>query len=108
MPVLCSHLCLRACGGVNSAGVSRALVDGFKLWKRSVSFGGVASSAELPFYFSHASVDADTRAQHSGVADEVTPGLVRLSVGIEHPQDLIDDLAQALAQATQGDMRADT
>ena len=28
----------------------------------------------------------------------VTPGLIRLSVGIENPQDIIDDLAQALAQ----------
>ena len=28
----------------------------------------------------------------------VTPGLIRLSVGIENPQDIIDDLAQALEQ----------
>ena len=28
----------------------------------------------------------------------VTPGLIRLSVGIENPQDIIDDLAQALDQ----------
>ena len=28
----------------------------------------------------------------------VTPGMIRLSVGIEHPQDIIDDLAQALDQ----------
>lgn len=27
----------------------------------------------------------------------VTPGMIRLSVGIENPQDIIDDLAQALA-----------
>jgi cystathionine beta-lyase/cystathionine gamma-synthase len=29
----------------------------------------------------------------------VSDGLVRLSIGIEHPEDLIADLAQALAQA---------
>ena len=84
-----------------SPAVSCVLVDELRLWKRSVSFGGVSSSAELPFYFSHASVDADTRAKHRGVAEAVSPGLVRLSVGIEHPQDLIDDLAQAISAATQ-------
>ena len=55
-----------------SPAVSCVLVDELRLWKRSVSFGGVSSSAELPFYFSHASVDADTRAKHRGVAEAVS------------------------------------
>ena len=39
---------------------------------------------------------------HSGVAEErrnaigITPGLIRISIGIEEPDDLIADLAQAL------------
>ena len=85
---------------VGSAGVSAALLDRLLLFKRCVSFGGVVSSAELPFYFSHASVDAETKVQHS-VAEQVGKGLVRLSVGIEHPQDLIHDLTAALDAAMQ-------
>ena len=84
--------------------MSAALLDRLQLFKRCVSFGGVQSSAELPFYFSHASVDEETKAKHS-VAGEVGKGLVRLSIGIEHADDLIRDLRVGLdlaQQAVQG------
>ena len=73
-------------------------MDGLRLFKRCVSFGGVQSSAELPFYFSHASVDAETKAKHA-VAGQVSKGLVRLSIGVEHADDLIDDLRAGLERA---------
>jgi O-acetylhomoserine (thiol)-lyase len=38
----------------------------------------------------------------------IAPGLVRLSIGIEHPDDLIDDLGQALAHVTPVDAQAVT
>ena len=80
------------------ASLSSAALNEVVLWKRCVSFGGVTSSAELPFYFSHASVDAETKVKHA-VAEQVSRGLVRLSVGIEHCQDLIDDLQHAMDTA---------
>jgi cystathionine beta-lyase/cystathionine gamma-synthase len=54
------------------------------------SLGGVESLIELPAVMTHASVPAETRAA-LGIDD----GLIRISVGIESVDDLIDDLAQA-------------
>ena len=53
------------------------------------SLGGVESLIEVPGPMTHASV--------AGSALEVPDTLVRLSVGIEHPDDLVADLDQALA-----------
>lgn len=53
------------------------------------SLGGVESLIEHPGKMTHASLE--------GSGMEVPPGLIRLSVGIEHPDDLIADLRQALA-----------
>jgi cystathionine gamma-synthase len=53
------------------------------------SLGGVESLIEHPGRMTHASVAGSTL--------EVSPTLVRLSVGIEHPDDLLEDLDQALA-----------
>ena len=58
------------------------------------SLGGVESLLELPASMTHASVPPDRRAA-LGIAD----GLVRLSVGIEDPDDLIADLEAALADS---------
>jgi len=52
------------------------------------SLGGVESLIEVPGPMTHASV--------AGSPLEVPPTLVRLSVGIEHPDDLVEDLARAL------------
>jgi len=54
------------------------------------SLGGVGSLIELPAQMTHAST-------HGSVL-EVPPNLIRLSVGIEHADDLRDDLGQALCQ----------
>ena len=59
-----------------------------RLFFLAESLGGVESLIEVPGPMTHASV--------AGSPLEVPPELVRLSVGIEHPDDLIADLAQAL------------
>jgi cystathionine gamma-synthase len=60
-----------------------------KLFFLAESLGGVESLIEHPGKMTHASV--------AGSDLEVPATLVRLSVGIEHPDDLLEDLAQALA-----------
>ncbi len=60
-----------------------------KLFFLGESLGGVESLIEHPGKMTHASLD--------GSGMEVPDALIRLSVGIEHPDDLIADLAQALA-----------
>jgi cystathionine gamma-lyase len=56
------------------------------------SLGGVESLIEHPAVMTHASLPEEVR-EKLGIAD----GLIRLSVGIEDVEDLIDDLAQALS-----------
>jgi len=46
---------------------------------------------------SDGSVAADIKREEDELATGVTPGYVRLSIGIEHPDDIIADLEQALA-----------
>jgi len=62
-----------------------------KVFSLAESLGGVASLAEHPATMSHASMPPDYRAK-IGISDN----LIRLSVGLEGIDDLIDDLAQAL------------
>ncbi len=69
---------------------SRTIVEATKLFAITVSFGGVNSTISLPNYMSHASIPAHLRQQKSIPAD-----LVRVSVGAEDVDDLIDDLSQA-------------
>ncbi|MCA9971843.1 MAG: cystathionine gamma-synthase [Anaerolineales bacterium] len=75
-------------GGETAA---RLLARQTRLFTLAESLGGVESLIELPAPMTHASVADSPLA--------VDPGLVRLSVGLEHAQDLIADLRQALAQA---------
>ena len=59
----------RVCKSHSSASLvlSAELLNGVLLWKRAIIFGGVTSSAELPFYFSHASVNAEMRVKSQSV-----------------------------------------
>lgn len=72
------------------AGAFRFL-NQLKLVKLAVSLGSNESLAQHPFSMTHANVP-DEEKLSTGVA----LGLIRLSVGIEHAEDLIDDLTQAL------------
>jgi cystathionine beta-lyase/cystathionine gamma-synthase len=75
----------RPLGGVDAA---KRLVAATRVFTLAESLGGVESLIELPGEMTHASV--------VGTDAEVPADLVRLSVGIEHPDDLVADLAQAL------------
>lgn len=70
------------------AGASRAAGDQARL-----HFGGAESLISHPASTTHSGIPPETRAR-IGIGD----GLVRLSIGIEEPADLIADLDQALAR----------
>ena len=67
------------------------IVENLKLFTLAESLGGVESLAGHPASMTHASIPKEER-EKSGVVDS----LIRLSVGIEDAQDLIDDLAHAI------------
>jgi cystathionine gamma-lyase len=69
----------------------REVVRGLSLWTLAESLGGVKSLLCHPATMTHASVEADER-RRIGIGD----GLIRLSVGLEDPEDLIEDLEGAL------------
>ena len=67
------------------------IVEKLQLFTLAESLGGVESLAGHPASMTHASIPKEER-EKSGVVD----ALIRLSVGIEDAQDLIEDLAQAI------------
>jgi methionine-gamma-lyase len=76
-------------GGLTAA---RRLCDRARIFLLAASLGGVDSLVVLPIYTSHYNMSlAELRAA------SVEPGTVRLSVGLEDAEDLIEDLRQALA-----------
>ncbi|HET7676564.1 MAG TPA: PLP-dependent transferase [Candidatus Limnocylindrales bacterium] len=77
--------------GRSSEERARRFCEGTRLFSLAESLGGVESLVDLPALMTHGSV--------AGSALEVPPDLVRLSVGIEHPDDLVADVAQALDRA---------
>jgi len=79
-------------GGLEQA---RAFVPALKLWTLAESLGGVKSLLCHPPTMTHAAVEPEER-RRVGIGD----GLIRLSVGLEDPRDLFDDLDQALRSAS--------
>lgn len=77
-----------------SGGFTRAarFLDKLTLFTQAVSLGDLESLACHPASTTHAAMSATDR-QQAGVTDD----LIRLSIGVEAPEDLIADLAQALA-----------
>lgn len=76
-------------GDVN---ISERIVESARLWAISVSFGCVNSLISMPCRMSHASIDAKTRAER-----QLPEDIIRLCVGIEDVDDLIDDLSRAVS-----------
>ena len=70
---------------------ARRFAEGTRIFALAESLGGVESLVEIPALMTHGSV-ADSPL-------EVSPALVRLSVGIEHIDDLLADVIQALDSA---------
>jgi len=79
---------------VESAEEAARVARSTRLFFLAESLGGVESLIEVPAPMTHASV--------AGSPLEVPPNLIRLSVGIEHPDDLVEDLARALEGAGEG------
>lgn len=75
-------------GGIEAG---RKLLNSVKLCQLAVSLGAVETLIEHPASMTHALVPREER-----IRAHITDSLVRLSVGIEDPQDIINDLEQAL------------
>ena len=75
-------------GGLNAA---RRFCDRVRVFLLAASLGGVESLVVLPIYTSHYKM-SPTELRSAGIV----PGTVRVSIGLEDPKDLIEDLRQAL------------
>jgi len=75
-------------GGVPAG---KKLMDSVKLWTLAENLGSVESLVTHPVTMTHADVEAAERKRVG-----ITDGLVRLSVGLEDAEDLIEDLKTAL------------
>ena len=85
-------ICFELKGGVAAGDAFAMATEVFTL---AESLGGVESLVETPPSMTHASIPADVR-RAAGLQD----GLVRLSVGIEHIDDLRADIDRGLAAAS--------
>jgi cystathionine beta-lyase len=81
------------CFRTGSVAASQRIIERLELFTVAVSFGSVGSTISLPCRMSHASVPPTVREAHALPED-----LVRLSVGLEDPDDLLADLAEAIGQ----------
>jgi methionine-gamma-lyase len=81
-------------GGVDQG---RALMNRLELAQRGVSLGDAETLVQHPASMTHAAYSAQERAAH-GISD----GLIRLSVGLENTEDILDDLDWALQQVETG------
>ncbi len=83
-----SMICITLKGGLAEA---ERVFDRLGVFERAASLGGVESLASLPVYTSHFGLTGEQMAQA-----RVSPGMIRLSVGIEDEEDLLADLRAAL------------
>lgn len=65
--------------------------DNLKVAINAMSLGGVETLVSIPVYSSHVNMSDEELARHG-----VTPGMIRISTGIEGIQDLVEDFKQAL------------
>jgi methionine-gamma-lyase len=78
-------------GGVKAA---VRVCDNLKVAVNAMSLGGVETLVSIPVYSSHINMSAAELKSHG-----VTPGMIRISVGVEGVEDLIADFRQALKKA---------
>ncbi len=78
-------------GGVKAA---VKVCDNLCVAVNAMSLGGVETLVSIPVYSSHVNMSAEELASHG-----VTPGMIRISVGVEGVNDLIEDFKQALKKA---------
>jgi O-acetylhomoserine (thiol)-lyase len=87
----CSLMTFGIVGGLDAG---KDFYDALKLFKRLVNLGDAKSLACHPASTTHRQMSAEEQSKAG-----VTPDLIRLSIGIEHVDDIIADLDQALAAA---------
>jgi cystathionine gamma-lyase/cystathionine beta-lyase len=91
---------MKGCGGMVSFEVKggvravNSFLRNIKVFSLAESLGGIDSLAEHPATMSHASMPESFRVKVG-----ITNDLIRLSIGLEHVDDLIEDLEQALKRA---------
>lgn len=76
----------------DSVAAANKVLSSTKLFSLAESLGGVESLINHPAVMTHASIPREERIKNG-----LTDGLIRLSVGIEDAEDLVEDLQQALA-----------
>ena len=84
-------VCCEVRGGADAG---KRVMDAVRLWSLAENLGTVESLVTHPVTMTHANIAPEERARLG-----ITDGLIRLSVGLETPADLIADLDQALAAA---------
>lgn len=75
--------------------VVERVLNNLRLFQLAESLGGVESLIEYPETMSHASMSVEAR-RHAGISEKT----LRISVGIEHPEDLVEDFRRALDLAS--------
>ena len=73
------------------------LLNALQVIKLAVSLGGTESLMQHPASMTHSAIPPETQERMG-----ITPGMLRVSIGVEHPSDLIADLEQALAAICPG------
>jgi len=81
-------VCFELAGGLESG---RKFLDNLKMLSLTANLGDTKSIASHPASTTHAKL---TEAERQAV--NITPGLIRISVGLEHVDDIINDIRQAL------------
>ena len=75
-------------GGINSG---RKFIDSLNLCSRSANLGDTRTIVTHPASTTHSKLTEEER-----LAVGILPGLIRISVGLEHPDDIINDIKKAL------------
>ncbi|WP_259779621.1 methionine gamma-lyase [Aestuariispira ectoiniformans] len=94
-------------GGMIAFELKGDLEDGIKMMnalnliKRAVSLGDAETLIQHPASMTHSTYEPEERLEHG-----ITDGLIRLSVGLEKPDDIINDLVQALDKLSPGQAKA--
>ncbi len=81
--------CFELKGGLESG---RKFLDHLKMLSRTANLGDTRSIASHPASTTHAKLSEEKRR----LAVNITPGLIRISCGLEHRDDILNDIVQAL------------
>lgn len=79
-------------GGMDAG---RAFMNALRLAHLGVSLGDAETLVQHPASMTHAAYSPEQRAQHG-----ISEGLIRISVGLENTDDILDDLEQALSKSS--------